>query len=114
MRAGPAAGPLTARAAHIPSRPPDVDVQIGAEEKERLRAELSAGSPQLKGVTSGAFYKVPFEDALELVQARRVYLRGGYAYVPSTDVITLVMGVFRARLSAALTVRRARQRGHAL
>ena len=52
---------------------------------------------------------MPFEDALELVQTRRVYLKAGYAYVPSTDVITLVMGVFRARLSAALTVRRARE-----
>ena len=79
--------------------------QIAEEERTRLLPQLLAGSPHVKAKGAELFYKVPFEEALELVQGRRVYVHDGFAYVPATDVITLVMGVFRARLSAALTVR---------
>ncbi len=49
--------------------------------------------------------QVPFEEALELVRNRRVLLDRGNALVPRDDMIAITVGVFRARLSASLTVR---------
>ena len=46
--------------------------------------------------------QVPFEEVLDLVRNRRVYVHKGEAYVHSPDLISLVLGHFRARLSRAL------------
>lgn len=45
---------------------------------------------------------MPFAQVPELVGARRVYLRAGVAYVAQEQVYALVVGAFRAHLSAAL------------
>ncbi|XP_071539774.1 DNA primase large subunit-like [Panulirus ornatus] len=49
-------------------------------------------------------FQVPFIEALELVRQRKVYLSGGYAYVPDTDLVTLVLTSFRTSLSHALAM----------
>lgn len=48
--------------------------------------------------------KVPFQDALDLVRTRKVYLKAGYAYIPHQDIVTIVLNDFRTRLSKALAV----------
>lgn len=48
--------------------------------------------------------KVPFQDALDLVRARKVYLKAGFAYIPHQDIVTIVLNDFRTRLSKALAV----------
>lgn len=48
--------------------------------------------------------KVPFQDALDLVRMRKVYLKAGYAYIPHQDIVTIVLNDFRTRLSKALAV----------
>lgn len=48
--------------------------------------------------------QVPFQDALDLVRTRKVYLKGGYAYIPHQDIVTIVLNDFRTRLSKALAV----------
>lgn len=78
-------------------------------------AELDDVLPQLQNVRrsvrlgkdAGAsvkedHYKVPFEEVLDLVRGRRVYLRCGFAYVPQSELVSIVGGQFRARLSKAL------------
>ncbi|MEQ2158173.1 DNA primase large subunit, partial [Goodea atripinnis] len=45
---------------------------------------------------------VPFQDALDLVRTRKVYLKEGYAYIPHTEIVTIVLNDFRTRLSKAL------------
>ncbi|GMH36669.1 hypothetical protein BSKO_04542 [Bryopsis sp. KO-2023] len=50
------------------------------------------------------FYKVPFERVPELVAGRKVFLKKGFAYVPRDQVVSLVVGHFRTRLSKALTM----------
>ena len=50
------------------------------------------------------YLQVPFEEALELVRTRRVYLESGMAFVPRDEMISITVGAFRSRLSAALTV----------
>lgn len=50
--------------------------------------------------------QVPFQDALDLVRTRKVFLKGGYAYIPHQDIVTIVLNDFRTRLSKALAVSR--------
>lgn len=53
---------------------------------------------------STGIFKVPFQDALDLVRTRKVYLKAGYAYIPHQDIVTIVLNDFRTRLSKALAV----------
>jgi len=50
------------------------------------------------------FWKVPFEDVLDLVASRRVLLHKGSAFVPSSQLSSIVVGRFRAAMSKALAV----------
>lgn len=95
---------------------------IAAQERKRAAAAAAAsapgnGGPSMAGVQSrhlaapgdgaasaSVFFKVPFEKALELVQRRRVYLNGGWAFVSQTDLVSIIVGEFRAHLSHALTL----------
>ena len=90
-------------------------VPISADEKERISDGLLAvyrGS--IYGVASVVqaqkvfakqdFYKVPFTDVLPLVSKRAIYLEAGYAYVPRSQLATIVQGAFRAHLSRELAV----------
>ena len=47
-------------------------------------------------------YKVPFTEALDLVRSRRVYIENGMAYVPQTELVSIITGLFRTRLSKSL------------
>lgn len=66
-------------------------------------AKILSGGRDGKGVNTG-FFKVPFEDVPELVARRRVLVRAGFAYVPSSELTALVCGQFRMRLSKELIV----------
>ena len=61
-------------------------------------------SKEMDQAESVDFYKVPFTDVLDLVRSRRVYLKAGFAYVPRNELVSIILGVFRAQLSLALTV----------
>jgi DNA primase large subunit len=53
-------------------------------------------------VKNTTFYKVPFEQVLELVSKRAVLLRDGFAYVPESERVLLVMNAFRSALMKGL------------
>jgi DNA primase large subunit len=53
-------------------------------------------------LSASQFYCVPFEEALELVQHRKVLLRGGVAYVMEDDLVSIVLAQFRSQLSEDL------------
>ncbi|XP_020488455.2 DNA primase large subunit [Labrus bergylta] len=80
--------------------------KITVEEKETLREKLVNSSYAVSGVTleSQDFYKVPFQDALDLVRMRKVYLKAGYVYIPQQDIVAIVLNDFRTRLSKALAL----------
>jgi DNA primase large subunit len=48
-------------------------------------------------------YKVPFEQVLDLMTQRKVFLKRGVAYVVSRDLVSIVLTAFRTRLSRSLT-----------
>lgn len=73
----------------------DLDAQL-----KRVRRAVKGKDAELQGKED--HYKVPFEEVLDLVRGRRVFLRGGWAYVPKSDLISIVGSQFRTRLSRAL------------
>ncbi|XP_076598382.1 DNA primase large subunit [Chaetodon auriga] len=79
---------------------------ISVEERKSLLDKLVNSSYAVSGITveDQDFYKVPFQDALDLVRTRRVYLKAGYAYIPHQDIVTIVLNDFRTRLSKALAL----------
>lgn len=79
---------------------------ISSKEKKDLQGKLVNSSYAVSGITveSNDFYKVPFQDALDLVRTRKVYLKAGYAYIPHQDIVTIVLNDFRTRLSKALAL----------
>ncbi|XP_062851437.1 DNA primase large subunit [Trichomycterus rosablanca] len=79
---------------------------ISADEKQNLKDQLINSSYGVSGTTVAEqdFYKVPFQDALDLVRTRKVYLQGGHAYIPHQDIVTIVLNDFRTRLSKALAL----------
>ncbi|XP_053188936.1 DNA primase large subunit [Scomber japonicus] len=79
---------------------------ISADEKLNLKDKLVNSSYAVSGITVEGqdFYKVPFQDALDLVRTRKVYLKAGYVYIPHQDIVTIVLNDFRTRLSKALAL----------
>ncbi|XP_072026897.1 DNA primase large subunit-like [Amphiura filiformis] len=79
---------------------------IPQEETERLLPKLIASSrdPNPLTLQSSDFYKVPFTEALDLVRGRKVYLEKGWAYVPHSDLVSIIISAYRAHLSHALAV----------
>ncbi|CAM6091310.1 unnamed protein product [Calypogeia fissa] len=78
---------------------------ISASEFELVKDKLGQVARSLNQPLPNAdtaFCKVPFEEVPELVASRRVYLQQGYAFVPRTQLASIVVGQFRARLSKAL------------
>uniref|UniRef100_A0AAQ5ZZH6 DNA primase large subunit n=1 Tax=Amphiprion ocellaris TaxID=80972 RepID=A0AAQ5ZZH6_AMPOC len=79
---------------------------ISVEEKKALQDKLVNSSYAVSGITveDQDFYKVPFQDALDLVRTRKVYLKAGYVYIPHQDIVTIILNDFRTRLSKALAL----------
>ncbi|XP_034041058.1 DNA primase large subunit [Thalassophryne amazonica] len=80
--------------------------KISDKDKEDLQEKLINSSFALSEVKVELqdFYKVPFQDALDLVRTRKVYLKAGYVYIPHQDIVTIVLNDFRTRLSKALAM----------
>eukprot|EP00092_Neocalanus_flemingeri_P011576 GFUD01012477.1.p1 GENE.GFUD01012477.1~~GFUD01012477.1.p1 ORF type:complete len:562 (-),score=199.08 GFUD01012477.1:87-1772(-) len=80
---------------------------IDSQEKERLKDDLMAaagfGMSTIK-FEEEKFYRVPWTEAVDLVRVRRVLIKGGMAYIPSSELLSLVVGVFRAKLSHNLVL----------
>ena len=49
-------------------------------------------------------YKVPFEEVVDLIRQRRVYVKAGFAYVPQADLVSIVATRVRAFLSKQLSM----------
>ena len=80
---------------------PDVNI-VEKQEREAIRSKVVAAS----GIKAdaGKIYKVPFIQALQLVNHRNVYIHRGQAYIPESNLITLVVTKFRSSLSRQLAL----------
>ncbi|XP_077586270.1 DNA primase large subunit [Stigmatopora nigra] len=79
---------------------------ISIEDKRAMKDKLINSSYCVSGITveDQDFYRVPFQDALDLVRTRKAYLKAGYVYIPHQDIVTIVLNDFRTRLSKALAL----------
>ena len=68
----------------------------------KLRAIRSADSQTNPVTANTVFYRVPFEEAFDLVRERRVYLQAGWAYIPRANLVHIVVNKYRAHLSQQL------------
>eukprot|EP00055_Hartaetosiga_balthica_P003825 m.9104 g.9104 ORF g.9104 m.9104 type:complete len:511 (+) comp3364_c0_seq1:14-1546(+) len=79
--------------------------KVADEEKMHYRSELEsvyyARSHQQMS-DNVDFYKIPFEQALDLVRLRSAFVRSGVVYVAQDQLSTIVVGSFRMRLSKSL------------
>jgi DNA primase large subunit len=75
---------------------------VDAREMARVREHLRNSSWTQQDDSD--YYKVPFEEATELIQSRKVWVHQGVAYIPRTDLVTIVVAKFRAALSRQLAV----------
>jgi len=79
--------------------------QVSEDEKMEFGVELlAAAGGYLKRVEEESWFKVDWERVPELVESRRVFLRGGMAYVPVRDQMSMVLAEFSSRLDKALSV----------
>ncbi|VDK71141.1 unnamed protein product [Onchocerca ochengi] len=80
------------------------DAQLVTDaEKQNLKENLSnACSIQLNKVTSTNFWKIPFEDALDLIRKRRVLLISGDAIVSEDDLQVILCTRLRLNIAAAM------------
>ena len=75
---------------------------VSLEEKQEIVDHLAATAK--KNIDNESYFKVVWTKVADLVQHRRVYLKGGYAFVPVSEQMALVATEFSARLSQALEV----------
>ena len=78
---------------------------VGDEERREFAEELkAAGGGFPKRIEEESYFKVDWERVPELVESRRVFLKGGKAYVPGREQLSMVVAEFTSRLDKALEV----------
>ena len=79
---------------------------VSEQEKRTLAQDLLNATPSLKksDMEEGGWFKVDFETVPELVEARRIFVKGGKAYVPSKEQMSIVLADFHDRLEQGLEV----------
>ncbi|XP_006638928.2 DNA primase large subunit isoform X1 [Lepisosteus oculatus] len=80
--------------------------KLSDEDKRRLGSKLINSNSAISStkIEELEIYKVPFQDALDLVRARKVFLQEGFAFIPHQEIVTIVLNDFRTRLSKALAL----------
>ncbi|KAG7368078.1 DNA primase, large subunit [Nitzschia inconspicua] len=93
---------------------PNVHV-LAPEELEPLLPKILAATPSLNmnplqvgnyrnANSNNNIYRVPFTQALDLVQHRQVFVKKGTAYIPESKLLSLVTARFRSNLSRQLAL----------
>ncbi|KAL1123979.1 hypothetical protein AAG570_001749 [Ranatra chinensis] len=70
---------------------------VSHEEKIELSGYSDIVSPSIE------YYKVPFASVSELVRARKVFLKKGYAFITNEDIVSVILTSYRMNLSRSLT-----------
>jgi DNA primase large subunit len=78
---------------------------VSDAEKGSLGAQLLAATPGLRRLEDESFIKVDWERVPDLVEQRKVLLKGGKAYVPVKEQMSLVLAEFTSRLEKSLEVK---------
>jgi len=78
-------------------------IPVTQEEKLQYSRELLAATPPLpKDQKDETYVKVKWTRVPDLVEKRRVFMKGGLAYVPSREQASIVLQEFQSNLTRAL------------
>ncbi|KAJ3984468.1 eukaryotic and archaeal DNA primase, large subunit-domain-containing protein [Lentinula detonsa] len=81
-------------------------ISVSKNEKDEYKGQLqhfiSAKVDLDTAFNNEAFYKVKWTTIPDLVEKRKVFLKGGYAYVPAREQASIIYAAFEERLEAAL------------
>lgn len=72
---------------------------ISHEEKDAIRTALIESTANVNFIDTVAFYKVPFREVTGLVKGRKVCLRSGFAYIPSSELVACIATQYKIKLS---------------
>lgn len=74
------------------------------EQKNEVKSGLFASTMGINNMTIDSldFYKVYFLEVLDLIKSRRCYLKNGYAYVSSSDFVSIISGQFQFEIEKGL------------
>ncbi|GJQ69696.1 hypothetical protein Trydic_g22268 [Trypoxylus dichotomus] len=75
---------------------------ISPQEKSKFHRKLSESTVNANLIDHLNFYKVKFTEVPSLIKHRRVFVHKGYAYIPSFELVTCILGTFRSTLNEAL------------
>ena len=79
--------------------------EVSDEEKKNFSDQINWCYSQIKkSVVNQVVYKMPFEEAVEGIRNRKVFIRFGYAYIAVEDMIPVICAKFRSQLSHSLAV----------
>lgn len=82
----------------------DFDWETVPEDEKRAMKDSLSAATGMKTLDGESFFKVDWERVHDLVEQRRVLLRGGKAYVPVSLQLSLVLAEFNARLDRSLVL----------
>lgn len=77
---------------------------ISEEEKNQLITKINWNQSLRQSADAVVVYKIRFEETLEAVKNRKVFLNSGFAYIMVQDMISVICGKFRSDLSHSLAV----------
>ena len=81
---------------------------VSDEEKKRLSpfllsiADYDHKVPSPTDVANTTYFKIPFQDATDLIANRQCFVKAGFAYVPMRKIVTIITAKFRISLSKSL------------
>lgn len=79
-------------------------MQLSQDEKNSADLEWKLRRLHPMSFANETFFVVPFEQAVDLICRHRVLVQAGRAYVPRSELISLVCAHFRAHLNHELAV----------
>lgn len=79
---------------------------ISQEAKDDIKDQLVKSTYGLNhaDIEHSDFYKVAFDEVPNLISKRMVFLKKGYAYIPSTELVSCLISQYRTNLSRELMV----------
>ena len=79
---------------------------VSDDEKRMYWEDLkAAGGGYAKRIEEESYFKVDWERVPELVESRKVFLKGGKAFVPVREQLSMVVAEFTSKLDKVLVVR---------
>jgi hypothetical protein len=87
----------------------DLQAVLNANPTKPADDKLPVGYvPTREDASTTQFFKVKWTQAMDLVSSRRVFLRGGFAFVPRDKLVSIIVNRYKSHVRALFPPRQAR------